>query len=252
MSYLDYIGRKIWYEEHGSGDPLFLLHGNTSSSRMFDSVLPLLSARYRVITMDFLGCGRSEHVPDWPADLWYEWSRQALWLIESLGCRKVGIVGCSGGALAALNAALECPERISAVIADSFEGLRADPALTEQIRLGRAAAKKSDRFCQMLRSLHGDDWEQVLDADTKAVLAHAETVGSFCRRPIKELAVPLMLTGSEEDEMFPEGHYAGMFRDICRQTSLAQARIFPHGSHPAMLSNQHAFAALCQSFFPKT
>ena len=57
MSYLDYEGNKIFYEEAGEGKPLIILHGNTASSKMFAPIIPLFSEKHRVITMDFLGCG---------------------------------------------------------------------------------------------------------------------------------------------------------------------------------------------------
>lgn len=54
--------------------------------------------------------------------------------------------GSSGGAIAAINMVLEHPEQVKAVIADSFEGFRADAAITEQIRMGRDSAKESEGF----------------------------------------------------------------------------------------------------------
>lgn len=47
------------------------------------------------------------------------------------------MIGSSGGAIAAINMVLEHPEQKNAVIADSFEGLRADASISEQIRMGR-------------------------------------------------------------------------------------------------------------------
>ncbi|MDO4484003.1 MAG: hypothetical protein Q4C54_06105 [Clostridia bacterium] len=100
----------------------------------------------------------------------------------------------------------------------------------------------------MLRMMHGDDWARVLDADTEAVVRHAQTVGAFCHREIGELQVPLLLTGSQEDEMFPAGHYAQLFRDICGETKLAEAHIFAHGGHPAMMSNMDAWLDVFDAF----
>ncbi len=249
MSYFDYKKHKIYYTEHGNGTPTLLLHGNTASSEMFASIVPLLSEKYHVIAMDFLGCGRSEHVTEWSADLWYEWSKQVKALCDHKGFENINIIGSSGGALAAINAALEYPELINAVVADSFEGIRANAGITEQIRTGRELAKHNEGFCAMLKSIHGDDWERVFDADTDAVIRHAQNIGEFFHRPLSELQCRLLLTGSAEDEMFPHGHYETLFSDICGQTPLAQACIFDRGSHPAMLSNTAEFAELCVQFF---
>lgn len=248
MSFFPYKNKQIFYEEMGEGTPLLLLHGNTASSKMFLPMIPILSTEYKILMMDFLGCGRSERLSVWPTDLWYQWGEQAAALCSYLGLDKVNVVGCSGGALAAINMALEHPQRVTALIADSFEGISADSAVTEQIRTGRNFAKQSKEFCSMLQRMHGDDWESVLDLDTETVVAHAQQVVQFFHRPLAELKSKFLLTGSAEDEMFPKGHYEELFKAICAQSSLASCHIFEHGGHPAMLSNAKEFVSLCDDF----
>ena len=249
MSYFDYNGKSLYYEEHGTGAPIVLLHGNTASSKMFAPIVPLLSGKYRVITLDFLGNGRSDRIDAWPSDLWHEWSRQVVALCDGLGLSKVKLIGCSGGALVAINVALEAPELVECAVADSFEGLKADAAITEQIRAGRNFAKRDERFRSMLSSMHGEDWESVFDADTETVVAHARDICSFFHKAIEELGVKTLLVGSAEDEMFPPDHYGQLFADICGRTPMAKSHIFAHGGHPAMMSNTAEFIALCEGFF---
>ena len=45
----------IYIEEHGSGEPLFLLHGFGSSTRDWEAQLPDLADRFRVVLVDFRG-----------------------------------------------------------------------------------------------------------------------------------------------------------------------------------------------------
>lgn len=249
MSYFKYNDKQVYFEESGEGSPLILLHGNTSCGKMFDPIVPALAANYRVIVPDFLGNGRSDRVEKWPSDLWFDWAQQVKVLCDHLGINKVNLIGSSGGALAAINMALEYPELVNAVIVDSFEGLKADPGITDQIRMGRAQAKQFEGFVNYLKSIHGDDWESVFDADTDAVLRHAEEIGSFFHKPLEELSVRMLLTGSLEDDMFPKGHCKGLFDDICSKTDMAEAHIFEHGGHPAMLSNMDEFVRISIQFF---
>ena len=244
MSYFPYGSHQIYYESRGAGKPLILLHGNTASSRMFDPIIPILAQKYRVITMDFLGCGRSDHLPSWPSELWYEWAMQVRALCEHLGLSEVCLAGSSGGALAAVNAALDFPRLVRAVAADSFAGISADPAVTNEIQAGRAKAKHIDGFRSYLRSIHGEDWEQVFDADSDAIVRHAREVRGYFHKSLSALQVPLLLTGSEEDEMFPPGHYRRLFQRICQENGRAEKHIFPHGGHPAMMSNKEEFSTL--------
>ena len=241
--------KRLFYTITGTRKPLLLLHGNTASSKMFDPIVPLFSEKNTVIRMDFLGCGQSERLAKWPADLWYSWGEQAAALLKHLGLRKVNVIGCSGGALAALNLALDYPELVNAVAADSFEGIRADASITEQIRTGRSYAKQIEGFRLMQKEMHGEDWEQVVDADTEAVVSHAEKIGSFFHRPLSALQPKLLLTGSAEDEMFPAGHYEALFSGISSEVDDCAVHIFEHGGHPALMSNRNEFVRLCEKFF---
>ena len=249
MPYFDYQARQIFYSENGTGKPLLLLHGNTASSRLFSQVIPLFDNEYRVITLDFLGNGLSDRIPTWPEDLWFTCGEQAETLCNHLSLEEVYVIGTSGGALAALNLALEHPQRVAALICDSFEGLKADPKTTESIAAGREYAQQMEGFCSMLQAMHGDDWKQVIDADTDALVRHARNVVDFCHQPLSQLKAPLLLTGSAEDEMFPQGHYELLFEEIARYGESIQKHIFPKGNHPAMLSNAAEFTQLAKSFF---
>jgi pimeloyl-ACP methyl ester carboxylesterase len=55
-------GVSIFYREAGSKDAptIVLLHGFPSSSRMFDTLMPLLASRYHLIAPDYPGFGQSE------------------------------------------------------------------------------------------------------------------------------------------------------------------------------------------------
>ncbi len=251
MSKFEYFSRQLFFEEHGEGMPLLLLHGNTASGRMFDAIVPSFSQKYRVIVPDFLGNGRSEHFSDWPSDLWFEWAKQVQALCVHLGLSKINLIGSSGGALAAINVALENPNLVNAIVADSFEGLQANPDMTEQFKNGRLQALRNESYCSYLRLIHGEDWKDVFCADTDAVLRHAEQIGTFIHKPFEGLSVRMLVTGSLEDEMFPNAYCQVLFGDICKKSSFVKAHIFKHGRHPAMISNVDEFIVLCESFFER-
>ncbi len=60
---------KINYIEKGQGDPILMLHGWGSSVVPFYGIINLLSLKYRVIAVDFPGCGQSDTMPSpWTVD----------------------------------------------------------------------------------------------------------------------------------------------------------------------------------------
>jgi pimeloyl-ACP methyl ester carboxylesterase len=55
-------GLKIYYEIHGEGEPLILLHGGLGSTEMFSDILPALSPHRQVVAIDLQGHGRTADV----------------------------------------------------------------------------------------------------------------------------------------------------------------------------------------------
>ena len=57
------IDVEIYYEDHGAGQPVVLIHGYPLSGRAWDKQVPaLLEAGYRVITYDRRGFGKSSRL----------------------------------------------------------------------------------------------------------------------------------------------------------------------------------------------
>ena len=104
MSFFSYKGKKIFYETIGEGKPLVFLHGNTSSSKLFKPMLPLYKD-FQVILIDFLGYGQSDRLDKFPTELWKDEARQTIALLEHLNISDANLVGTSGGAWVAINAA---------------------------------------------------------------------------------------------------------------------------------------------------
>ena len=56
-------GAALWWDEHGAGEPLVLLHGGLADSRFFSRNVPALAERFRVYTPDARGHGHTADVP---------------------------------------------------------------------------------------------------------------------------------------------------------------------------------------------
>ena len=55
-------GLNLYYEIHGTGEPLILLHGGLGAGEMFAEILPLLSNSRRAITVDLQAHGRTADI----------------------------------------------------------------------------------------------------------------------------------------------------------------------------------------------
>lgn len=108
-------GLDVCYYELGQGRPLLLIHGLGASGYCFRHLAALLSAEFRVITIDLPGFGRSQK----NVGVSYEISEQARRLtlfLDQLGVQQVALVGSSMGGLIALELAHTYPQRVSFVV----------------------------------------------------------------------------------------------------------------------------------------
>lgn len=246
MSYFNYQSKKIYYKETGSGKPVVLLHGNTASSRMFEFILPLYEDKFHVILIDFLGHGKSDRLEAFPAELWMEEARQTIALLEHLDLGKVNLVGTSGGAWAAVNAALERPDLVDKVVADSFDGRTLADDFAENLLKERAEAKKDEMGRAFYEWCQGEDWERIVDMDTSAMVQCAKEKLPLFTKPLSALNNPLLLMGSKGDDMC-RSDFLDEYRAITKETN-AEVCIFPEGVHPAILSCAEKAAEVIAGF----
>ncbi|SCG39169.1 alpha/beta fold hydrolase [Micromonospora halophytica] len=107
MGYADVNGLRLWYEVHGNGRPLVLLHGGYGAVEMFAPVLPALTARRQVIAVDLQGHGRTADV-DRP--LRYEsLADDVAALLRHLDLPEADVLGYSLGGGVALRTAIQHP-----------------------------------------------------------------------------------------------------------------------------------------------
>src|SRR5262249_23607550 len=89
----------LYYEEHGSGDPLLLIIGLAADARAWLFQLPDFARRYRTIVFDNRGVGRSSK-PSGPYTI-HEMADDAAGLLETLDVARAHVVGVSMGGMIA-------------------------------------------------------------------------------------------------------------------------------------------------------
>src|SRR5437879_4699475 len=121
-------GINLYYETHGAGRPLILLHGGLMSGETFGPVLPLLAERHQVIAVDLQGHGRTADI-DRPIDVRLMAGDIAA-LIDHLRLATPDLVGYSLGGGVALQTAAQYPTKIRRLVMVSAN-LRPDAIYTE-------------------------------------------------------------------------------------------------------------------------
>ncbi|MDB4907459.1 MAG: putative esterase [Gemmatimonadetes bacterium] len=100
----------VFHEEHGSGPTLLFIHGLGSSTEDWEAQVPFFADRYRVVTYDVRGHGRTTK----PREKYslQQFSDDAAALVEQLGDAPVHVVGLSMGGMIAFQLAADRPDLV--------------------------------------------------------------------------------------------------------------------------------------------
>lgn len=140
MPYLETNGTKIFFEQHGKGNPaLVFIHGFTCDHSDWEYQVDFFRGRNSVLISDLRGHGFSPEVPD-HSDI-TSCASDVAEIIENSGYREVVLVGHSMGCRIALQAYSDSPERVKGIslIEGSLAGVTGTKPRIEQQALERIA-----------------------------------------------------------------------------------------------------------------
>ena len=113
-NYASVNGLNLYYEIHGAGEPLILLHGGVGAIQMFGEVLPSFAQNRRVVAVDLQAHGRTADI-DRPLSFELMAGDIAA-LIKHLGIEEADVMGYSLGGGVALRAAIQHPEVVRKLV----------------------------------------------------------------------------------------------------------------------------------------
>jgi pimeloyl-ACP methyl ester carboxylesterase len=132
----------LYYEEHGTGDPLLLIMGLAADSTAWIFQIPDLARRYRTIVFDNRGVGRSSKPPG-PYTI-HRMADDAAGLLDAVGVGRAHVVGVSMGGMIAQELALRHPERVRGlVLACTFPEPDVDTERQRAFSLGQFGGRVS-------------------------------------------------------------------------------------------------------------
>jgi pimeloyl-ACP methyl ester carboxylesterase len=222
---------RTWYDEHGEGEPLALLHPGGADARGWAPSLGALAARFRVFTPERRGHGRT---PDVEGPITYElMAKDTIAFLEEVVGGPAHLVGWSAGASVALLVALRRPDLARRVVLisgvfhrDGWIPAAIDPNASQPEVLARGYAELSpdgpDHFPVVSAKLARMNWEE-------PALAASELGGVTSRT--------LVMIG-DDDEVTLE-HASAMYRGLPD----AELAVVPGTSHGLL----HEKPALCNT-----
>ena len=209
--YAEVNGINLYYETHGSGRPLVLLHGGLGSGEMFGPVLPLLAERHQVIAVDLQGHGRTADI-DRPIDVRLMAGDIAA-LIDHLRLDTPDLVGYSLGGGVALHTAAQYPAKIRRLVLASAN-IRPDAIYPEmrvqQRQVSAAAAEfmKDTPMYQLYQRVapRPQDFPRLLDKIGESMSKDFDFT-----EEVRGLQMPTLVMAADAD-MAPPSHYVEVFK----------------------------------------
>jgi pimeloyl-ACP methyl ester carboxylesterase len=156
-------GTRVFYEVYGSGEPTVLLLPTWSiiHSRSWKLQIPDLARRFRVVTFDPRGNGRSDRPTTVDAFAEAEYAADALAVMDATKTERAVLISLSMGAQRALLIASDHPERVSGAVfigpalplESTIPGRAAVGRFTEELDSDEGWAKYNGRYWR--RDYHG-------------------------------------------------------------------------------------------------
>jgi pimeloyl-ACP methyl ester carboxylesterase len=200
-------GITLYYEVHGNGLPLIMLHGGFGSFEMFSALSPALALSHQVIGVDLYGHGHTA-LTDRPLRFEYL-ADDIVGLIDHLGLEKADVLGFSLGGAVALQIAIRSPERVNKLVLISTPFKRAGWHPEHQEGMAAISAEplvNTPLYEDYLRVAPKPEDFPRLAANLRGAL----TVDYDWSEQVSELKIPTLIIAGDADGI-PPSHAAAFY-----------------------------------------
>jgi pimeloyl-ACP methyl ester carboxylesterase len=257
MPFLNIADIKIYYSLTGAGERLLLFTDNHLSSLAYQDDIDYFAERFEVIAFDYPSMGQSTHEVHYPderqVDYWGFWADLACHLLMELEIERCFALGVGGGALSALHfAGKQAPQHklhVQGLILDSFLADWDGRTLHRWLDVREHFYVRNEKS---LQAQHGEDWCQVLDADTRCLRQLADRGGyAVPDQILNAIECPTLLTGHLSDPTLPRlaAEYARISSLIPDCSLYLSARAnHPYLERPFMWTDPESFRTVMGVF----
>jgi pimeloyl-ACP methyl ester carboxylesterase len=248
MPMIDRDGVKIHYEIHGSGPPLILTHGYSSTSAMWQGQIEALSKQHQLILWDMRGHGQSDYPEDRSAYSEALTVGDIAALLDQVGAAKAIVGGLSLGGYMSLAFYRAHPERVSALlIIDTGPGFKKDDAREVWNARARATADRFEREGLDVLKLASPERATVRHRDATGLARAARGMLTQRDAGVMELLpaikVPaLVVVGADDTPFLAASDY------MAAKIPGARKAVIPAAGHAVNIDQPQAFLAAVLPF----
>lgn len=249
-------GLQMYYEIHGAGEPLVLLHGALSGiGTSFGAVLPLLAKNRRVIAVEYQAHGRTADV-DRPLT-YPQLADDVVALLRHIGVDRADFFGYSTGSGIALEIAVRHPEVVRKLVLASIaynpDGLHPGllegmEALTPEMTVGSPFEE------EYLRTAPNPQDFPTLVAKVKKL---ALEFTGWPAEAVRSIPAPALVVISDSDQIRPEHAVelfrmfgGGVFGDVAGLPD-SQLAVLPGTTHVGIAARADWLSSMIDSFLDR-
>jgi pimeloyl-ACP methyl ester carboxylesterase len=229
---------QMYYEIHGDGTPLILLHGGLGNTGDWKNQFPAFSGQYKVITLDSRGCGRSTFSKQ---PLSYSlMASDVIALMDYLGIKQAHILGWSDGGIIALDLAINHPDRLIKVIAygANYNLSGARTSLGESDKFGSRMSQASQDYQKL--SLNPEKWDALV-SDTFKMWSSEP---NYTAEQLGSITVPILILDGDNDGAV----YTEHTKEMARLIPGAKLTLIPGTGHFALWEKSEEFNKIILEF----
>ena len=219
-------GMEMYYEIHGQGEPLVLLHGFLSSCQFWKRFIEDFSGHFRLIIPDLRGHGRSTN-PN-PTEIFSirQCAKDVLALLDHLDIVKFRAIGISLGAKSLLHIATQQPERVEAQVL--IGGTSYFPTEGREALRKMTVESYSENSWEYYRKIHknGDDQIRLLMTQFMKFADSYEDV-NFTPPLLSTITAKTLIIHGDRDWSYPVTIATQMYQSIPK----SYLWIVPNGGH---------------------
>lgn len=234
----------MYFEAHGAGQPLLLLHGGFGSAKVWVNQIPLFSENWYVITPDSRGQGRTT---DSNAPLSYHlMAEDMVRLMDHLGINSTYIVGWSDGGIIGIDIAIYHPERVKALVA---------------FGANTSTTGYQDGFLEYIRTVTVDDLKLTLGEHYIEMMPDPEhfpimlekirrlyqTEPNFTQEQLASIQIPTLILDGQNETVVRLEHTQAIASSIPN----AELVILPDVGHAAVTENPDAWNRVVLDFLER-
>lgn len=247
--YADVNGLHLYYELHGAGSPLVLLHGGIMTIDLsFGKLIPQLTDRHLVIAIEVQGHGRTADIdrPITPANT----ASDVVALLDLLEIDRAHVLGHSMGAAAAMELAINHPDRVRSIVPISVtvrpEGMHPDFSDPERMATSTRMPTQENfaAFTEAYQRLspHPERFNEFL----ATLSASNADLAGWTDEQLAGITAPVLIVLGDHDFMTVE--HGALMLDLVRNSQLA---ILPGTTHMLATERVDLLVPMLTAFFPE-